>query len=1297
MDEAEMESVGREETGHEEESRPACRKTHHLPSVAEQLRHRLTHVPYRSWCSECVAGRKPNPGHRAIDHKREVGATPEIHMDYCFMRNEPNGESTPVLVLKDRDSKAIAAHVIPHKGGDLDWGVQQTVRDIIKWGVHGDIIMKTDQEPALKDFVREVAKMRSDKRLGRTVPENSPVKESQSNGLIEVGVKTVEGLVRTFKLALEKRTGRVLAISSPVFAWLVEHAADVATKYLKGEDGLSAYQRLKAKECRGELLEFGCRVQHRIPGKPQGGLMTPRWVDGIWLGKRFTSDEHIVSLPDGRVVRTRAVQSFPEATKWDLTALNTVVGLPWAPSGTLSHPTFTVPKADERMVEPDVVVQVIPRGITIRERHLEKFGYTETCRKCLGLQGKATTYGTLGHSKRCRERLIKEISADPVMKAEADAAEERKMRHLEIEVENEESGTKRRKGEADVSESSAGKEPANADPSAPMNESVVATVPVEAPLTGGASSSGTVRDGGGQPVLEQLPMSDGEGDATLPDASGMHDGGEKRAREDDSEELDRPVAFRTMPPEDDAFLSANLLASVGPGEPYLVCDVFSRPRTTARATERGYNGGWSMDLHYDDKITQRQWDLSEDADVRRAKCRLRSDRPTLLIVSPPCTLFSTLQNFNGPSSEKEYEKAVKMFVVGIELCELQNRLGGAFVLEHPQTSKAWSLPRAKHLLGQVWCQRVTLHMCAYGMRSTDAHGDGLVYKPTSLATNSQTVADMVVRRCTGGHRHVHLMAGRARAASAYPVALCDKFIDAALTLRKYQREVQLFAVGAKSLSDDAREDLCDMCCPCDNVLEPLMYFDSRTGETLDEQCVLKARQDELQVFNEMQVFRYATEQDVQATPGAKVIGTTWVDANKGTAEAPNFRSRLCAQEFAKGELRDDLFAATPPLLGVKLLASLCASERGKRLMVLDVKRAFLYGATTRPIFARLPPEDPRYGTPGLVWRLQKAMYGTRDAPAIWQKEVRRTMGALQFRCSKYNSCVHAHIERDILVNVHVDDFLCLASRTNLEWFYQQLSKEYLLKRDVLGPGEDEVREIEFLGRQLRWCAGGLEYEADRKHVQVLLREWDMTNCSGVVSPGVKETPGVPEPVLPDSAVSGFRRAVARLNYLSQDRPDISFATKELARVMSCPQPCHVVALKRVLRFLRAHPRGHQVYRWQAPQTELVAYVDSDWAGCLRTRRSTSGGLLMHGAHCLAHWSRTQSNVALSSGEAELNGALKGGVELLGGRSLLADMSRSVSLRLKGDSAACKGTLLREGAGKLKHVQVKQLWRGKVRG
>ena len=55
------------------------------------------------------------------------------------------------------------------------------------------------------------------------------MKESQSNGFIEAGVKTLEGLVRTMKLALEKHLSKPLEVSHPLFAWLVEHAADVAT------------------------------------------------------------------------------------------------------------------------------------------------------------------------------------------------------------------------------------------------------------------------------------------------------------------------------------------------------------------------------------------------------------------------------------------------------------------------------------------------------------------------------------------------------------------------------------------------------------------------------------------------------------------------------------------------------------------------------------------------------------------------------------------------------------------------------------------------------------------------------------------------------------------------------------------------------------------------------------------------------------------------------------------------------------------------------------------------------------
>ena len=76
---------------------------------------------------------------------------------------------------------------------------------------------------------------------------------------------------------------------------------------------------------------------------------------------------------------------------------------------------------------------------------------------------------------------------------------------------------------------------------------------------------------------------------------------------------------------------------------------------------------------------------------------------------------------------------------------------------------------------------------------------------------------------------------------------------------------------------------------------------------------------------------------------------------------------------------------------------------------------------------------------------------------------------------------------------------------------------------------------------------------------------------------------------------------------------------------------------------------------------------------------------------LQHWSRTQSTVALSSGEAELNSALKGASEGIGLMTMLREMEEEATLTLLGDSTASRGILLREGSGKIKHLSVKQLW------
>ena len=84
---------------------------------------------------------------------------------------------------------------------------------------------------------------------------------------------------------------------------------------------------------------------------------------------------------------------------------------------------------------------------------------------------------------------------------------------------------------------------------------------------------------------------------------------------------------------------------------------------------------------------------------------------------------------------------------------------------------------------------------------------------------------------------------------------------------------------------------------------------------------------------------------------------------------------------------------------------------------------------------------------------------------------------------------------------------------------------------------------------------------------------------------------------------------------------------------------------------------------------------------------------MHGQHILSHWSKLQSTIALSSGEAELNAGVKGISETIGIHELFKewDMNEEAAITLYTDSSAAKGTLTRRGRGKIKHLTTKQLW------
>ena len=78
------------------------------------------------------------------------------------------------------------------------------------------------------------------------------------------------------------------------------------------------------------------------------------------------------------------------------------------------------------------------------------------------------------------------------------------------------------------------------------------------------------------------------------------------------------------------------------------------------------------------------------------------------------------------------------------------------------------------------------------------------------------------------------------------------------------------------------------------------------------------------------------------------------------------------------------------------------------------------------------------------------------------------------------------------------------------------------------------------------------------------------------------------------------------------------------------------------------------YCWQVAD-HIDVYSDTDWAGCIRTRKSTSGGCVMLGSHLIKAWSSTQSSIFLSSGEAEFYGVVKASGVGLGYGSLLSDV------------------------------------------
>ncbi len=326
---------------------------------------------------------------------------------------------------------------------------------------------------------------------------------------------------------------------------------------------------------------------------------------------------------------------------------------------------------------------------------------------------------------------------------------------------------------------------------------------------------------------------------------------------------------------------------------YDTCEVFLPPSVCVVANDHGLRRGWSLDIVTRDPVTGKSYDLRNPRNQKEVKKMISRDRPTVVVVSPPCTAFSIANQ--GEVDPHTLAGAVEMVRFAMEICELQHRAGRHFVFEQPQSSRAWNLDEVVTMSHQDGVVKTTFHQCMYGLVARDQLGVAPAYKPTSVLTNHPALESVLQKRCAGGHRHVQLVGKRACSnAAVYPRELCAAIVKGTQVIKGKGQEtldaqIKMIDMGLNpATSDDflfevEREDMCEEDPSTWEELASQKWTestwpaeetrDSTSGELLDPKKVHEGCQEELGFMSQMGVWDKVTRERAKNDPEGKIVGT----------------------------------------------------------------------------------------------------------------------------------------------------------------------------------------------------------------------------------------------------------------------------------------------------------------------------------------------------------------------------------------------------------------------------------------
>ena len=303
---------------------------------------------------------------------------------------------------------------------------------------------------------------------------------------------------------------------------------------------------------------------------------------------------------------------------------------------------------------------------------------------------------------------------------------------------------------------------------------------------------------------------------------------------------------------------------------------------------------------------------------------------------------------------------------------------------------------------------------------------------------------------------------------------------------------------------------------------------------------------------------------------------------------------------------------------------------------MDVKSAFLNGELNEDIYMKQPEGFVDETNPSKVCRLKKSLYGLKQSARCWNQVIDRYLKSSGYIQSDADSCIYYKRKTidgkqiTVIIAVYVDDtIICSNDTVTLKTEKKNLSDQFEM---------DDRGELHYIL--------GMAVKRDRKkrvltidqniYLKDVLKRFGMEDCKPVATP---VEPGKKFTMLKDEKeafpnVQMYQAAIGSLNYAAiATRPDLSVAVGMLSQHMRNPSQKHWSGVKRDLRYIRGSIDFGLRFTY-SDEFVLSGFADADWAGCVDTRKSTSGEFFKLGNNPISWRSKKQSIVALSSCEAE---------------------------------------------------------------